>query len=359
MKLAIFLPNWVGDAAMAVPAVRAMRRGMSPSIEFVGVARPGPAALLKDQGWFDDWLVYKSHGTSPILNRRGLVVGLRKQKCDAAVLMTNSFSSAAIAAFSGIPRRIGYARDARTWLLTDRLNVQTNNGRPRPVPAIDYFLQLADFMGCPSVERMMEFSVDPKFFDQADQLWETLGFCQSRSTIVLNNNAATQSSRLWPEESLERLAKKLVRSLDVQVLLHCSPNEIEATNRLAHKANHPRIQSMGKTHDLPMGLSQAIFARSSALVTTDSGARHLAIAMNLPVITLFGPTQPAWTQTYNVPESIIQSETQCEECEQRTKLTNSSRARCQCMRRIKPEQVFMEVLNRLKAGNASKEVQAA
>ncbi len=359
MKLAIFLPNWVGDACMAIPAIRALHHGASRNTTFLGIARPGPATLLQNQPWIKDWLVYKPHGTSPTLNRRRLVAALRKQKCDAAILMTNSLSSAVIVALSGIPRRIGYARDSRSWLLTDRLKMQTCHGRPLPTPAIDYYLQLADYFGCPSVDRHMELTVDPKYIEQANNLWNALEFTDDRPTVVINNNAASSPERLWPEAYTLRLATKLVRNLDVQVLLHCGPNEAEATNRIADQANHPMIQSMGRISDLPLGLSQAIFARAATIVTTDSGARHLAVAMNRPVISLFGATQPCWTTTYNIPETIVQADIECEACEKRSHHKNGSGSKCQCMARIKPERVYMEILEQIKASIPSPQYKAA
>lgn len=359
MKLAIFIPNWVGDACMAIPALRALRSGCARKVKLIGVSRPGPAHLLREQNWIDEWLVYKPHGRSPLLNRRRLVVELQRMKCDSALLMTNSLSSAVLAAASRIPRRIGYSRDSRSWLLTDRIKLLTSGGRSLPVPAIDYYLRLAEYMGCPSVDRDMQLSIDPKYEVQADQLWRAIGFHESRKTIVINNNAASANERLWPEESVLRLANKLVRTLDVQVLLHCGPSEVEGTNRIAQKANHDRIRSMGCSSELPIGLSLAVFARAETIVTTDSGARHLAVAMNRPVVTLFGPTQPVWTTTYNIPEIHVQSPFACNACRRRAKHKNGSGTKCDCMKHISPEQVFVAILNQLKSANGFSALDAA
>lgn len=349
MKFAIFLPNWVGDACMAIPALRAMRDGFSADTKFIAVSRPGPAALLAEQRWFDDWLVYKPHAQSPVYNRRRLLMALRAAQCDAAILMTNSLSSAVLSAIAGIPRRVGYARDARSWFLTDPLSVPKANGRPRPIPAIDYYLRIADCLGCPSIERQMELTVNDDYVSQADRLWETIGFSSQRQTVVINNNAASGDARVWPTEHVESLALKLVKNLDVQVLLHCNAQETVAANRIADQVNHPRIQSMGRISPLPIGLSQAIFARASNIVTTDSGGRHIAVAMNRPVVTLFGPTQPTWTTTYNIPEVVMQPEQSCGVCQKRgLRNQNGFGSGCECMRKINPQRVFMAIANQLK-----------
>jgi heptosyltransferase-2 len=297
--------------------------------------------------WIDDWLVYKPRSASSLLNRRRLVTELRRRRCDAAILLTNSLSSAVMASVSGIPRRIGYARDGRRWLLTDRIEVPKSLGRTVPMSAIDYYLKLAEYFGCPSIAREMELNVFQTAHDQAAQLFKDLGFSPKRPTVVINNHAANNPERLWPADYVERLAIKLARTMNVQVLFHCGPSEAEVSNQMAKRIHHPMVGSMGIASELPLGLSLAVFSRAAAVVTTDSGARHMAVAMNRPVITLFGATSPAWTLTYNLPESKLQAEYPCPRCVSRSGRKNGAGPQCECMKLIKPERVYAEIAGRL------------
>src|SRR5438552_7491208 len=106
MKVAIFLPGWVGDAVMATPALRALRQHFAGA-HLVGVLRPYVAGVLEGAPWLDSQI---------LLDRRGpwsqrwpaAALRLRRARPDLAVLFPNSFRSAAVARLAGCRRRIGY-----------------------------------------------------------------------------------------------------------------------------------------------------------------------------------------------------------------------------------------------------------
>jgi heptosyltransferase-2 len=359
MKLAIFLPNWIGDTCMAIPALRALQAGVSRHVRLVGIARPGPAALLQHQSLLDEVIIYQSRARGPTLNRRQLVARLRREKMETAVLLPNSFSSAVLAFLAGIPRRIGFARDSRSWLLTDRLHVPANRGRPIPIPAIDYYLKLAEYLGCPSVDRHMALKLRREDEELASLLWKRVGFSSKLPTVVINNNAATSPTRLWPEERVLHLAEKLVRHPEIQVLLHCGPRERGMAEQLVQRASHPRIQSMGILDELPLGLSFAVLAKAAAVVSTDSGARSLAVAMDRPVVSLFGPTKPEWTLTYNQPEIMLRPDETCPSCRKSPTSKNNAGRDCTCLQRISVDQVYLATLAQLNSQHRQRERLAA
>jgi heptosyltransferase-2 len=359
MKLAIFLPNWIGDTCMATPALRALRSGLSRNVQIIGVARPGPAALMEDQPWLDDCIVYQPRAEVPRLNRRRLVHELNEHRFDAALLFPNSLSSALIAALARIPRKIGFAGDGRSWLLTERIRSKPWKTYSYPTPAIDQFLQLAEHMGCPSIDRNMELCVDEKYTVQAEQLWKAVGFHAAHPTVVINNNAATSPARLWPTESVVKLAQKLVRQADVQVLFHCGPRERKTVDEWVRNADHPRIQSMGKMPELPLGLSLAVMKRASLVISTDSGARLLAVALDRQVVSLFGPTKPEFTVTYNRPEIQLRAKDPCIASRKTPPHKNESGGKCTCMKQISVDQVYDASITQLRRSLAGDKLQAA
>jgi heptosyltransferase-2 len=266
---------------------------------------------------------------------------------------------AILAAIAGIPRRIGYARDGRSFLLTDRLATPRHAGNFVPVAAIDYYLGLADYLGCPSVDRQMTLTVEASDQKLADKLWRLVGFESRRRTIVINNSAATCPSRLWSESRQIELIKKLLRHPDLQILIHCGPQEKTAANQLASSIYHRRVQSMGQVTDLPLGLSFAVMSRADAVISTDSGARAIAVACNRPVVSLFGSTKPAWTRTYNVPELTLQAEFECVACRKTPPGRNNSGPNCNCMERITVDQVYRAVMTQLESNPAEWSSRAA
>lgn len=317
-KICIVLPTWVGDACMATPMLRAVRAAY-PQAHIVGVMRPVIQDVLEDAwlsgpAWFDDVILINKHRSPHTTTRVGLIGELRKRRLDTAILLTNSLWSAAIAKMAGVNRIVGYNRDARRWFLTDPIAVPRDGKKLRPISPVDYYLQLADWMGCDTTDRRMQLAVGKRDRELANELWYQLGFSPLLPTIVINSGAAKAAARLWPASKVGELSRRIASELGWQVVLHCGPSDREITNSLAEELSHPRIGSMGVATELPIGLSKAVMEQATLVVSTDSGPRHLAVALDRPVVTLFGPTDPNWTITYNSPETTIAENVACRPC---------------------------------------------
>ena len=111
MKICLFLPNWLGDLVMATPALRALRRRFGPSARIVGILRPHLADLLAGVSWLDEQWYYDPRAKQSQWHSWALVQRMRRERFDMAVLLTNSFRTAALAWLGGAKERIGYVRD--------------------------------------------------------------------------------------------------------------------------------------------------------------------------------------------------------------------------------------------------------
>src|SRR6202140_190539 len=139
MKILIRATNWVGDAIMALPAIRAIRNRPDANISIL--ARSHVADIYRDQDVADDLIIYDHRGQhAGISGSKRLASELRSRKFDVAILMQNAFDAAWLAWRAGIPQRIGYARDARSLLLTKAVQVP----KPGEIPAHEkfYYLEL-------------------------------------------------------------------------------------------------------------------------------------------------------------------------------------------------------------------------
>jgi heptosyltransferase-2 len=165
----------------------------------------------------------------------------------------------------------------------------------------------------------------------------------NKPTIVINNGGAYGGAKLWPQENVTQLAQRLAHETKHQVLLHCGPDEKEAANHTESQINSPLVRSMGTLDSLPLGLSKAVLGKASVVISTDSGPRHIAVAFNRPVISLFGPTDVAWTTTYNLRESVMEEQLPCRACWKRTCPLGHHR----CMTDLKVERIYHETLLRL------------
>ncbi|GAB5402028.1 MAG: glycosyltransferase family 9 protein [Aureliella sp.] len=294
---------------MATPALKALRGGF-PEAQIFIVARPVIADLLRglekpEYGrLFDKVITFQKSSFS---DRLALAKDLRQAGLDAFVLLTNSLWSAAIARMGRTGACVGYNRDGRGWLLTERVAVPDAPSDSDRIPQIDYYLKLLDAIGCPPIDRRTVLAVAERDATFANSLWHDVGWDVDAPALVINNNAATQPDRMWPADRVLELAKFVAESMDWKVLLHCGPGEREMANAIASRAGDSRIASMGQREMLPIGLSKAVLRKSTMVVSSDSGPRHIAIACDRPVVSLFSATDPAWTKSYNLPEFTIQS----------------------------------------------------
>jgi heptosyltransferase-2 len=157
MKVALFLPNWIGDAVMATPALRALRKRFTHA-EMVAVLRPYVSDVLAGLDLVDRSIVHDPRGQSREGRGRTFLRRLKQERFDLAVLFPNSLRSAWLAWRSGAKRRVGFARDGRGMLLTDAL---VPKPRSLPNPVLDEYLRLAGHLGCDVSDRRTEAAILP------------------------------------------------------------------------------------------------------------------------------------------------------------------------------------------------------
>jgi heptosyltransferase-2 len=333
-RIALFLPNWVGDVVMATPAIRAVRAAF-PAAELVAVCKPYVADVLAGASWFSNVILSDKHG--PRRQRLFAVARkLRENRPDAAVLFSNSFRTALLARLGGCKRAVGFARYGRSFLLTDRLDHKTDaRGHFVPTPAIDDYNRLAVALGSPDPGHRMELFTTQADEDAATAVWEKFGLARYPRVAALNPGAAFGAAKHWPVASFAALARMLTSRLGCAALVLCGPSEREMARRIAEAARSPHTFSLSDT-PLSLGLTKALVRRADLLVTTDSGPRHFAAAFGTPVVTLFGPTHIAWTETYFAKAVHLQKNVPCGPCQRRVCPLEHHR----CMKELTPDEVF-------------------
>jgi heptosyltransferase-2 len=333
MNIALFLPNWIGDAVMATPAVRALREHFQRA-HLIGVVRPYIAGVLEGSRWLDELVFLDKRG--PWSHRWPAVVAqLRRRAVDLAVLFPNSFRSALVAWAGRCRRRVGYARSERWRLLTESLEpVCDARGQRRPSPAILAYNRLAEVVGCPTPGCRMELFTTARDETAADKVWQRAGLTGYKEIICLNPGAAFGSAKYWSAEHFATLARQLVDRRGSGVLVLCGPAERELARSIAAQAGRSTVHSLAD-YVLSIGLSKACVRRADLLITTDSGPRHFAAAFDRPVVTLFGPTHIAWTETYHPKAIHLQKVVDCGPCQRRVCPLDH-----RCMKLLTPAEVF-------------------
>jgi heptosyltransferase-2 len=337
MKLGVFLPNWVGDVVMATPTIRALRSFFGRQATLLGIMRPYVADVLAGSSWLDDSLFYHPRSGDSALGTAQLVRRLRQERLDAVVLLTNSLRTAGLAWLSGAPRRVGYVRYGRGWLLTDRIEPPRAGDEIAPRAMVDYYLELAYALGCPAESPRLELATTLADEQAANLVWSRLKLRPGR-VVTFNSSGAYGAAKLWPTSHFVELARRVAAQLDHDVLVLCGPSERQRAAEIAEQAGHARVVSLAD-EPLSIGLSKASVRRSRLLVTTDSGPRHLAVAFGVPIVGLYGPTLPIWGDNSTARETALSINIDCLGCARRTCPFGHHR----CMTELSVDQVFQAV----------------
>jgi heptosyltransferase-2 len=332
-RLLVVMPSWVGDIVMATPTLRALR-AVEPSDVITVLVRRSMRQLLEHCPWIDRIVSFRQKSTFD--RRSGLVslaARLRRGHFDAAVLLSNSFRSALLARMAKVPHRVGYDRDGRGFLLTDRLVPRRDDGRFVPVPTLDYYLALARYEGAQLPETRMQLFTADEDDREADRLLANGGLCPGRALVLLTPGANFGDAKMWPPPRFAAVADLCHDRLDCVVAVAGSPSERPVLDAVLSAARAPILDLESK--GVGLRLLKSVVKRSSLVITNDTGPRHMAAAFGTPVLTIFGPTDPAWTEIQFDREQQMAVKVFCGPCQKK---------RCpldhRCMTRIEPQAVF-------------------
>lgn len=341
-RLLVVLPSWVGDVVMATPTLRALRE-LYPDAKITYLAKSYVRPLVDGSPWHDRVIVVrprrKKDGAAD-RPRPSLQARLKRRKFDAVVLLTNSFRSALMGGLAGIPRRVGYDRDGRGILLTDRLIPMRHDGKFVPTPLVDYYLGVARYMGAEKPSRTLELftrAIDDKRAEQI--LMRAAGPIGGAPLVMLNPGAANHGDiKLWPAERYAAVADALVERHGAVVLVNGSPRDRAVTAAVHKAARHelidlPRFAEKSRIEGL--SLLKSMLRRCDLLISNDTGARHVGVAMGTAVVSLFGPTDPEWTRLDYPREMVLRRAEDCPGCR-----AHKRGVRHRCMSALSVERVL-------------------
>jgi len=337
MKLLIRAPNWVGDAVMAIPALEIVRR-MHADDEICVLARPVVAETLSGQPFLDRILQYDFRGRHRgWIGREKLIAELRKEKFDVAVLLQNAFEAAWLAWRAGIPERIGYARDARGPLLTKAIRIPQEGEIPKHES--HYYLELlrrARWIESSLAIPPIRLLVSEAARTGAESALRSAGARENAWRCAIAPGASYGAAKCWPPERFALLADRLISECGADVIFFGTPGEKEIAARIRSNMKSRAISMVGETSMRDLA---ALFASCSVFIGNDSGAMHVAAAAGLPVIGIFGSTDPEGTAPVTEQFTLIREAVSCSPCFLR---------RCpvdhRCMTRITVDSVFLAAM---------------
>ncbi|MCU0235986.1 MAG: lipopolysaccharide heptosyltransferase II [Acidobacteria bacterium] len=309
MSTVIRSPNWIGDGIMCLPALRAFKEHF-PKERLAVAAKSYLADIFLEIAEIDE-IIRLPDRWSPgsfLASMRGL----RKKRFDRGILFTNSFSSALFFRLAGIGSRAGYSRDGRGGLLSERVPSGPDRGHQQY-----YYLQIIEHLAGKRSRGEPDASLAVHDAEKAwaDAWLREQGLAAGQPLLAVAPGAAYGSAKAWPADRYRELVRSWSEARPgAAVLLLGGPAERETAATVA--AGQP-----GRVLDLAGRLSLrrsiAVLSRCRLFVGNDSGLMHIAAALGLPVVAVFGPTEPGRTSPLAGRFRLLHHGADCAPCRHR------------------------------------------
>jgi len=319
-------PSSLGDIVHAMPTCAAIRRAY-PKARLTWLVKREWAGLVERIDGVDRvWPV-----KSTLKGWLSQVSPLRAEQFDLVMDLQGLFRSAAIGWFSGSPLLVGFAngREGSPRFYSRRVSVPQLD-----MHAVDRYLLVAKAVGAvESGEPEFRFRIPQTDYDEVDRVLSRSGVPPGTSWVAMNVSARWQTKR-WPPASFAEVAARLQQEGFGAVVMIGGPDERADIAEVNRRMKTPAIDLAGAT---TVGLLPALLSRASLLITNDSGPMHVAAAVGIPIVALFGPTSAARTGPYGVGHAVLSGNVPCSPCFSRT---CHNTVPLECLTMVSPQQVL-------------------
>ena len=307
-RILVRATNWVGDAVMSVPALQALREH-NPQARISILARPWVAGLYGREAFCDEVIPYEApRGWQGLHEKRRVAAELRGRKFDCALLLQNAFEAAAMARWAGIPIRIVYDRDARGWLLTHPIAVPGAGEIPKHQRF--YYLEL-----------LKRAKLIPAYEDNAAiRLGATRaaaerGHLRLQDTFIgVSPGAAYGGAKRWLPERFAEAAVAIARERGAHVAVFGSKEEADICRAVYEAIERAGVACQNFGGVTPLDEFVELAAACELFLTNDSGAMHVASALGVPTVVVFGATDDAATGPTGEWSRVVRHAVKCSPC---------------------------------------------
>ena len=334
-KILIRATNWIGDAILTIPAVYSIR-ATYPQAHIAVLAKPWVADIYKLFTSIDEVIIYENEYDN-VLGVLHLAKLLKKKKFDLAVLLQNAIEAAIMSCAAGIPLRAGYNSDGRGILLTHRVQ---RNREIQKLHQIDYYLEMVKALGCVSVNKEMHLETRINRHDAQRVLQEHIPDTK-KEIIGIAPGATYGPAKRWFPERFAAVADKIASMFNCQIILLGGKSDWGTSEDVRRLAQTSVLNLAGITD-----LKEAVYLISQCrlFISNDSGLMHIAGALNIPTIAIFGSTNPQTTSPAGKQSIVVHQEVSCSPC-----LKETCPSDFRCMELISVEavwQVAQEILRK-------------
>lgn len=301
-KIIVRGPNWVGDAVLAVPALKAIRQ-RRPEADITLLVRPWVRGLFQIASPLDALMTQSSAGA---LGWMTTARELRQAEFDLAILLTNSFESALTVFTGGVRERTGYATDHRSFLLTHPVKVPSHK-----LHQTLYYLNLIDACVGPGLQPDIDIRITSEALASARTFLGRYGITATDRLLILSPGAAFGSAKRWKPDRFAALGDLLSRDLNARAAIVGSQSEKILASQISSLMKEPVAILAGAT-DLEMLVG--VLASATLVVSNDSGPMHIAAALGTPTVGIFGSTDADVTGPVGTRTRIVRNRVDCSPC---------------------------------------------
>ncbi len=334
-NIIIRMPNWIGDLVMATPLLTDLRLAF-PNAQITAMALAPIGELLLEDPDIDELFLFKKHGVFRRHEERCSVIGkLRTGRYDAGILTTNSFSSAWLFWQGRVKRRIGYRGDWRSIFLTDSIS---REGIEK-THLVNAYKKLLEPLGIAPSTSAPRLHIANEEIAQAKVLLEKMKIPSDATLIGINPGAAYGSAKCWLPERFREVTLKLIEDPNVYVIYFGNGPITALIQEICRDLPSQVVNLAGYTTIREM---LSVLKLCDCLLTNDSGPMHIASALGVPLVALFGSTDDFRTGPYNGGK-VIHKRVSCSPC-----FLRECPIDFRCMKKITVEEVYQAILNEIK-----------
>jgi heptosyltransferase-2 len=326
--------NWIGDVVIATASLRCIRRSF-PDASIAVLAKPWVIPILAHNPHIDEIIEYDGKGIHqgmPGLLR--LSRYLRTRRFQGAILLQRAFEAALISFLARIPQRMGYTTDARGFLLTHKARAAKDEFN---IPRLEHDLKLLEGFGLKVGKKELLVPVGRVQKGGAERHLRELGIKMDEPLVGFSPGAVGSVLKRWYPERFAELAVRIRGGHPARVLLFGAPDERELGEEICRMAEDPAVVNLAGRTSLEEAI--ALIGMCGLFVTNDSGLMHVAAALDVPLVSIFGPTDPDRTAPWSQRYVLLRDEgVECCGCKMR-KCDHDHK----CMDLITVEQVYQGV----------------
>ena len=331
-NIIIRMPNWVGDMVMATPILSDLRRTF-PKAKITAMCRTPLSDLLEEDPEIDEIFSFsKTSAFSRHSDRKGIIEKLQHGKYDLGILLTNSLSSAWWFWQGKVENRIGFDSKGRKLLLTHPVPVPENVNQQHLVTT---YKSLLAPLGLPISTTPPRIFLSPKEIEQAKNLLRQHGIFDHHQMIGINPGATYGSAKCWLPERFREITRRLLADKEVFVIYFGDQATASLVKEISYGLSPRVINLAGLTSLRELA---ALLTCCHVLLTNDSGPMHIAAALGVSIVALFGSTSKDVTGPFR-SGVVIQKSVECSPCYQRTCPIDF-----RCMKKIETDEVYQELI---------------